>query len=373
VKIEHTALTLQELIEANPGADVLITEKQDSPTSPTTRPYSASIVSVPTQSAAELESTSPPNTGEKLPVKSGLVLLKTDAGTKVVPLDRIADITFKADHQPKASQDEFRNLLTLKLHWPDNQPQKEADVGLLYVQKGVRWIPNYKVTIDGKGSATVQLQATLINELADLNDITAHLVIGVPSFQFKDTIDPISLQQAVAQLSGYFNASDSNLISNGSLAQVASNLRGGSESRSQPGAVAPPINLGPEVASSGKTEDLFVFTVNHVTLKKGERMVMPVKEFQLKYKDVYKLDLPFAPPAELARNMNSEQQAEIARLLAAPKVMHKIRLSNTSDSPLTTSPALILTGDKILAQGMMTYAAPAPIAISTSPLPSMSA
>ena len=40
-----------------------------------------------------------------------------------------------------------------------------------------------------------------MNELTDWTDVTANLVIGVPSFAFKDTTDPIALQQVAAQLS----------------------------------------------------------------------------------------------------------------------------------------------------------------------------
>ena len=43
-----------------------------------------------------------------------------------------------------------------------------------------------------------QILATLLNELIDLKDVTANLVIGVPSFDFKDSIDPIALQQTIA-------------------------------------------------------------------------------------------------------------------------------------------------------------------------------
>jgi len=50
----------------------------------------------------------------------------------------------------------------------------------------------------------VKLQATIVNELTDLDNVDAHLVVGVPSFAFKDTPDPISLQKAAAVLSRYF-------------------------------------------------------------------------------------------------------------------------------------------------------------------------
>ena len=351
VLVERTALNLRELIEANIGADVFVTE------SISTNRYRAIILQIPNQSGEELEATSPPNSGQKLPVKGNVVLLKLqEGGIKVVGLDQILDVTFVGDHKEKTAQEEFRNLLTLKLDW-DGRPQKEAEIGLLYLQRGVRWIPNYKVTIDGKGGAMVKLQATLINELADLDDVTAHLVIGVPTFAFKETVDPMALQQAMAQLSSYFrtDAQTAHGFANAIMTQKA--YRGGADNMQAEEPVRT-FDLGPEMATSGKTEDLFMFDVKHVTLKKGQRMVIPVTEFILKYRDVYALDIPFTPPVEVWRNQNNGQQAELARLFNSPKVMHKIRLANSSEYPLTTAPALILRDDRVLAQGLMTYASP---------------
>jgi hypothetical protein len=74
------------------------------------------------------------------------------------------------------------------------------------------------------------------------------------------------------------------------------------------------------------------------------------------YKDTYALEIPFAPPAEAYRNIDSQQQMDLARLFNAPKAMHKVRLTNKSQYPFTTAPALILKEGKVLAQGMMTYA-----------------
>jgi len=189
VLIKRTALNLRELIEANVGKDATITERPaGKEAAPLT--YPARILSLPVRSGAELEATSPPNSGEKLPQKGSIILLKTVEGTKAVDIGRIQDITFKKPPATKAAGEEFRNLLTLKLNWAKAKPAKAAEVGMIYVQKGVRWIPHYKVTIDGKGNARVQLQAVLINELTDLTDVTCHLVVGVSSFDFKDLVDP---------------------------------------------------------------------------------------------------------------------------------------------------------------------------------------
>ena len=354
VLVERTALLLKELVEANIGAEVLVTEAGTAaPVS-----YKATIVDVPAQSGDELEATGTPYSGEKLTQKSNLVLLKTGTGVKVVSMDRILDISFLGNYRKALPREELRNLLTLKLEWAGDKPQKEAQVGLLYLQRGIRWIPNYKIVIDGKGKAVVTLQATMINEIADLDDVTAHLVIGVPTFEFKGTNDPISLQQTVAQLSGHFrqDAQTGYGFANAIMTQQAlsmddSRLRQESERPST-------MDIGPEVAESGKNEDLFVFTVKHVSLRKDQRMVFTIGEFTMHYQDVYTLDIPFAPPMEVWRNIDGGRQTELARLLNAPKVQHKIRLFNKSEYPLTTAPALILRDERVLAQGLMTYAAP---------------
>ncbi len=364
VKLDRTALSMRELIEANLGAAVTITELPAVVTGNDPQPitYSATIQSIPTQSGEELEATSPPNSGEKLPIKGNVVLVKTNTGVKAVNFDRIVDITFAKPPATNLAHEEFRNLLTLQLDWGGKQPQKEAEVGMLYLQKGIRWIPNYKVSIDGKGQATVKLQATVINELTDLDDVTANLVIGVPTFAFAATPDPIALQQTMAQLSQYFvqpgqlgnNFDNSSFaLSNGIMTQTA---RMNEVRQVQPAAPAP-MDLGPEVASQGKSEDLYLFQVKHVTLKKGQRMVLPVAEYTIKYKDVYTLDVPITPPPEVMRAFDGTRQAEVARQLAAPKVQHKIRLFNKTDAPLTTAPALIVSNDRVVAQGMMNYTA----------------
>lgn len=356
VRVERTALELRELIEANAGASVVITEAAASEKEAAPASYPATILELLARSGEELEATSPPNSGQKLPQKGNLVLLKTADGVKAVHLDRIRDITFKQAHKRAVGEEEMRNLLTLKLDWKDGKTQREAEVGLLYLQRGIRWIPEYKVVIDGNGNAVVRLQATLINELCDLEGVTAHLVVGVPSFAFKDTVDPMSLQQAAAQLSQHFqqNARTAYGLSNAIMTQQ---MRMREIPERQPPEAAT-MDLGPEVADSGRKEDLFIFTVKSITLRKGERMVVPISEFKVKYRDVYVLDIPYAPPPEVMHGFNNEQQAELARMYFAPKVTHKIRLANSSATPLTTAPALIVREDRVLAQGMMTYTSP---------------
>jgi len=353
VAVDRTALDLFQLLAANMGAELLVEENGG-------EPYNAVIEGIPERTSSELEAAAPPGAVESLPQKGRIILLRTYEGVRVVPVDSIKKVTFKEPPRPTVTEHEFRNLMTLRL---GGAPQDggvygeaaTARVGMVYLQKGIRWIPSYKIVMDGEGRARVFLQATLLNEMIDLDDVTANLVIGVPSFAFKDTLDPIALQEAAAQLSQYFEEQNRTAyaFSNAIMTQTArmSEYRGSGQNSNDGGGAEE------EVTGMGKDEDLFVFTVKHITLKKGERLVVPLVDFELDYEDVYTLDLSVRPPSDVGRNFSSQQQRELAELFNAPKVMHEIRLVNGSDWPITTAPALLFHDEQLLGQGMTTYTA----------------
>ncbi len=346
VSLKRTALSLRDLLEANVGASVLITETSGTK-------YRGVIVGVPFSSSEEQEAISPPNTGDKLPVKSNILLLRTDEGTRAMSLERVLDVTFLGDYATSTTDAEFRNLLTLHLNWGNRQPARRARVGMMYVQKGVRWIPQYRLILDGKGNAKMFLQASLINELTDFQNATVDLVIGVPAFAYKDTRDPIGLQQTFAQLSQYFRTDAGRMLSNALVTQAprVAGLPGAEGAATPP----PAPDLGPEVAGTGASEDLFVFTVKNVSLRKGERMTLPVAEYALKYRDIYTLHVSPFGNVPVDSPQPEPRAAEVQSALAAPKVIHRVRLTNTTEHPFTTAPVLLFSGDTVLAQDTMTY------------------
>lgn len=341
VFVEKTALNLRELLEANPGVSANITETGG-------LKYQATILRIPERGSEELEAAAPPGAEPKLPEKGGVVLLKTQDGVKIVDIGRIQDVTFTQDHRPMVGQEEFRDLLTLKFDWAGRRPEKETAVGLVYLQRGLRWIPGYRVDLDSAGGATLRLQATLVNDLADLEDASVNLVVGVPSFVFGEILDPIALQKEAAQLTPHLQPqSQTNFaFSNAIMTQVASpNISGGVSMD----------EAGPEVIGAEREADLYVFAIKHVTLEKGERMVIPVAEVTVKYQDRYVLEFPVAPPQEVFTNFDSNRQTELTRLLAAPKVQHVVRLSNPGPHPFTTALALVTSQGRLIAQSMMKY------------------
>lgn len=350
VQIERTALTVRELIEANVGAAVILHLRSG-------RTIAGRIGDVPFRDAAELEESSGSTAAPRLREAGSVLLLETEEGLRTVGFDDVVDVTFRQPPQRKLPTEQLRNMLTLRLDWPGGAPAAAARVGMTYLQKGLRWIPHYRVTLLPGGQALVELQATLLNELADLDGVKAHLVIGAPTFQFEETLDPLALDQTLDQLSVYFRkqqASGSTAyrshFSNSIMLQTQvsrmSEHRGTGEAPLLEGA------LGAEAAGDG---DLFVFTLEGLRLRQGERMVTTVGRWTVNYEDLYRLKAPIAPPPELRQHFGSQREAELAELQHQPKVQHVARLKNTSPVPFTTAPALLVEGGRALAQGMMTY------------------
>jgi hypothetical protein len=351
--IERTALTISEMIEGNPGAEVEVTETDGTK-------YPATLIGQPVRLPEEPAVTNVPDSPEPAVTKSPLVMLKTPAGIKVMPLARIQDLVFRHQPNAKTGRSELENALTLQLDWKGQTPTPSAQVGLMYLQKGIRWIPSYKIDLDGKGMARVRLQATVLNELTDLDETTLQLVIGVPTFHFKDTVDPIALQQTAAQLSQFFQSDPArglaSHLSNNFSNSIMTQQVGRAGELSQASATAEPNPAG-DPSEEGKQEDLYVFTVPKVSLKTGERLVLPLLDITVPYDDVYTLHLPFTPSGTMRQQFGNQSQEEQARLSLSPKVTHKARLKNNSQVPFTTAPALVLRDGRVLAQGLMTYAA----------------
>ncbi|MEW6251796.1 MAG: hypothetical protein AB1716_14215 [Planctomycetota bacterium] len=365
---QTTLAELRQLLFGNPGAEVVITEQNGvsygavilgAPAGEqhTVAPADGGPASAPASAATSAE----PSTKPEIPVApNAVILLKVQEGTKALPVDQIRQVTFRTPPRAALPTETDRKVLTFRLDWGGKQPAATARIGLAYVQKGLRWIPNYRIDLEADGKARVRLQATLINELADLDDTTAHLVIGVPSFYFKDTLDPLALQDTAVQLSAYFQERPTGrgpghqaaMLSNALLAQqVRMGEYRGPQGGGAPAGESP---VGSDLPGAAN-EDLFIFTLEHLRLRKGERMVLPVAEFTLSYEDAFALELPFAPPADIQPQAASEQVRELERMLKSPKVMHRLHLTNSSQYPLTTAPVLLVRDGRPLAQALLTY------------------
>ena len=284
-----------------------------------------------------------------------IALVETASGVASIPVEQLRDLRF-LDGAPRTSVEvaRERERMTLDLEWEHGAPG-EGDVRLMYVQKGVRWIPSYRVSIIDDERVRLELQATIVNELADLDDVTMHFAVGVPSFAFADSPDPMGLRDALAGLGPYFRSSSGtgSMLSNALMSQTAM-------VPSDVGGSATPAPAAPELSGSERAEDLFVYTVDHITLRRGARMVVPLVSYEVGYESLYRLEIPARPPFEMTHSIPAQSKTAIERALSRPIPTHVLRIVNNNERgyPITTAPALVLSNGRTLAQGMLTFTAP---------------
>lgn len=320
VKVQRAATTLLQIAKANLGKDVVLDLGKD-------ERLSGKLLAIPERG----------NDGSML-------VLENRDGTRAVPIRRVRDLTVRRGWAGQLEETETRNRIELRVDGGGGG----AKVGVIYVQKGFRWIPSYHIEIDGEGKAAVKMQATLVNDLIDFEGATVNLVVGVPKFAFAGMKDPIALQNQAPQVAMAQGYNEQAFLSNALGNSLMTQTRG----------YTPPSNTettDPKIEQGEASEDLFVFPVRNVSLKKGERMIVPITSFEVPYRDVYRFDSAMAPPMEHRRSLSDQRVIELARQLAAPKVRHVLRIENKSDMPFTTAPALVLRKGRILAQGHMKY------------------
>jgi hypothetical protein len=362
-------LTLDEIIQANVGKQATLTEviSKDAPPmahegtlmgileaeaareSVTARPAATRYDEYGRSIAPTMESDT---TREKR--LASFVMIRTMQGVRMIKRENVAGLTLAA---PDTGTTDTKKVREIAMHVvsKDKPATGEREVGIVYLQKGIRWIPEYRVEMLDGSKAKITLQGTIINEMVDLENADLRLVVGVPSFIMKDTLSPLALRDAAPRLSVYFAPPssgtgatfDNRFLSNAMMSQSAAPVRGGGGEAERG---------GPDVPMEGQKEDLFLYHKPGVTLKKGERAIVTLLEVTVAYEDVYSWEIPPIPPMEAWRNnINDDQQRQLSLMLSGAKAMHKLRLTNTGTAPWTTGPATIYKGNTPLAQQLMTY------------------
>jgi len=232
----------------------------------------------------------------------------------------------------------------------------QCEALLLYLSPGIRWIPTYRVDLAAtKGktqTAAIAMQAEILNESEDLDGVPVDLIVGVPHFRFKTTISPMSLEAAIRNT---LEETAPQLMAQ----QVSANMftnRASEFSRmdrqDRQGQNPAPVTLPQELTAAG-SQDLFVYNLPKLSLKKGGRICMPILAAQVPYRDVYTW--------ELAIKRKPIEGSPSGKGIAAPltlsddRIWRQVELTNNTNLPWTTGAVMFMDGNMPLAQEMLSY------------------
>lgn len=247
--------------------------------------------------------------GELTDLTDDLAILTRDGSLVAAKLDKVTQAT----------------LVDLPLRVKLAQADGEIDLGMTYLESGIRWLPSYTITLDDPKKAEMILRATIVNDAEELEDSDVHLVVGVPSFAYKGEVDPLALNRVGKAIDLRFDVSRMR-----NIAQVASEAARG------------PAQFGPEGLPERALPDLpgeelgelFMYELEGVSLKVGEIGMVTVFSDTVPYRTTYQWDAD-----------------------AGPDVWRLAELTNNSDRPWTTAPATFYNGWRAIGQNTLNYTA----------------
>jgi hypothetical protein len=290
-------------------------------------------------------------------IQGNLFVLRTDAGDLLLPASQVRSLLIK-DMQTTLPRTVTTKKQVKRLTMQFDKVRQKHTINLLYFRPDVRWIPTYRVDINGakdKKQAKVSLQAELLNEAEDLIDVPLDIVVGVPNFRFKDTPSPLVLEGVLRNVLASSNsailANGNNAFSNSIMTQQA---LGGLPVRGANAAAAdaPVIDLPAELTAAG-AQDLFIYNLPKLSLAKGERAAVSIFTAEVPYRDVYTWDVQVSRHDIEAAPSGAGVRSPLK--LARNEVWHQIELTNTTNLPWTTGSALLAQGQQPLAQELLTY------------------
>ncbi|MGY8747542.1 MAG: hypothetical protein ACKVHR_05730 [Pirellulales bacterium] len=299
-------------------------------------------------------------------------LLRTETGDMMIAADSVSNLTVEG---MKTTVEQKVKKLTRekKLTFDFGTPNTEVELSLMYFCPGIRWIPTYRLNLTDKPfvfnwaqgvgterasakTAEILMQGEIINDSEDLIDVPLHVVVGVPNFRFKSSPSPMvleaSLKNVLAEAAPQVMRNQSiDQFSNTIYSQSTSDFRSARATGNSEGIVD---GLSSDLTASGGN-DLFVYKLKPMSLKKGERASVRILKAEVAYRDIYTWDVTVQhSPHEFV----SSRDGGSPLVISESEVWHQIELINDTNVPWTTGAAMLVDGFQPLAQELLTYTSP---------------
>lgn len=289
----------------------------------------------------------PPGPGEPFNYdgSSPLLVLDTEQGTLCINCRMIDSVLFfdkpNTDYNDKTSV----NRLKFKVSGAGSS----APVTIGYLQKGITWSPAYLIELKDDKTARMTMQGLLVNDAEDLKGTDVNFVVGYPNFVFSDIVSPLALKESVNQFITSLGRGRTSISSTpGIMTQsIAYNIRYSYAESSEEG-----FDYSAATQTPGEAqEDLFIYNIDNVDLKKGERAYYTIFSADVPFKHRYDADLPDIS------GIQSTGYAENRQNPVPPvyNVWHKLILTNSTAYPWTTAPAMAIKGDNPISQDIINY------------------
>lgn len=244
-----------------------------------------------------------------------ILILKNEERWSFVKIADIRDFQFLS--KPQLQKPSSKRSLQLTF---DKDKSQQA-IKLSYLRKGITWIPNYIITLKDNNKLRLNLKAKVINDTEDMDQIDLNLAVGVPTFKYSTMDSPL-----------ISNISVLNFIKNMTNLESKSNKITRNSGLSQ-------LDIAPRETntSNGKypivkgdtKNDIFLYKLKSVSMKKGERSSFDITSLECSYEDIFTVNL----------GTNNFMHSNNYKPQNTHNIWHTLKFDNTSGLPLSTGPA----------------------------------
>jgi len=251
---------------------------------------------------------------------AGFLVLDTGHGRSFVDPSEIAFLESN-DNKPLTRQ--RLPVLLLTAHGA-----KKETIQISYLTKGIAWAPSYRVALTDDKTLTVEQQAVVKNELADMKDAEVSLISGYPSIQFSHVVSPLSLAQSWTEFFNQINrdpAQFSAAMMNNAMSQTAAPREDGAD------LAAPPV---------GEGVDLHFESIGKRTMGEGDSLLVSVASGTGAYERVVEWTVPDPRDAE-GRVNERQEEAQLNRPDNDDQPWDAVKFKNPLPFAMTTGPAMI--------------------------------
>ncbi|HMO34971.1 MAG TPA: hypothetical protein PKA06_02910 [Gemmatales bacterium] len=268
---------------------------------------------------------------------SRFLILQTSKGFSYIDFSEIAALEVEGRPE-RSSRMERKPVLVLTTREAGKQV-----VQLSSLEHGLSWAPSYRVDLTDARQLRLEQQAVIRNELADFTQADVQLITGYPSIQFAQVTSPLAGTQTWARFFQQLQARG--IASSMDNALVMQNIAYQSRATAGPG------GEGPVVAPNlGDTIDLHYQAIGQHSLRKGAALQLTTAQGNAEYERIVDWLIP-DNRNEWGRPI--QRQVQYDPNTGDPlqdDVWDALKFKNPLPFPMTTAPALVITGGNFSGQ-----------------------
>jgi hypothetical protein len=276
---------------------------------------------------------------------SGMIKIKsTDGKTVYTNISNIVDFT--VDDTPSDYMETDSLTKICKVEFAKNT--ESTFLKMVYMHSGIQWIPSYNIKLINEKELQLEMKALVENYAEDIVDADLTLTVGNPQMFYGYNTDP-SFLDYLTSVSGLYTANKYGYYNN--IAQTNSFQVQATDATTS-GSTYSYDNYndyGQYTTEGEKDNDLYLYKIGKATLLKNSKTSYQIFSNTIPYKDVYEVDVYDFINYSYNRYITNDPDKKF-------DVYHSFKLTNTTSTPFTTAPVMVLSEDlQPLAQDQLKY------------------